>query len=216
VADPYRLSELGHRLPSGAHVIKAAEVEPIAAATRLLVDAEAEAARIRDAARVAYQEEKIRGYEEGLEQARIAAVGRLLSETRTLDEALARSQGELTKLVVHAVRKLIDGFSDIERAEAVVRGALKQMRKEKRIQLYVSSAHHAHFRDRIAGIIASLPEIDLVDVIEDSALEPPRVIVESSIGRVDGHFAERLEELEALLRRAVVTAEEPETIGAGP
>lgn len=208
MASPYRLTEFGHRLAAGAHVIKAADLEPLAEATRLVADAEREAERIREEARAAYREEKRRGYEEGLEEARVAAVGRLIAETRVLDEALAAAQHALTELVVHSVRKLIDGFSDVERAEAVVHGALKQMRKEKRIQLFVAPAHYAHFRDRIGAITASLPEIDLVDVIEDSGLEPPRVVVESSIGRVDGHFAERLADLEAVIRRVPAQAED--------
>ena len=212
----YRLTELGHRLAAGAHVIRKAEAEPIAEATRLLQDAEAEAERIREAARIAYQEGKKRGYEEGLEQARIASVSRLIAESKTLDDHLAGVERELVDVVVHAIRKLIDGFSDVERAEAVVRGALKQMRKEKRVQLSVAHAQYAHFRERIAGIASAFPEVDLVDVIEDAALDAPRVIVESSIGRVDGNFAERLDDLEMLLRRAATRADETETVGAGP
>ena len=212
----YRLNKLGFRLAAGAHVVRAAEAAPLDAAEALVQAAEREAESIRTEARRAYQEEKKRGYEEGLEQARLQAVGRILEESKVLDDSLHGLERELTGIVVHAVRKLIDGFSDEERAEAILRSALKQMRREKRIQLSVAPSQAQHFRDRIAGIVRDFPEVDLVDVVEDPALDPPRVLVESSVGRVDGHFAQRLDELEEILRRAAVAVTEDETAAGGP
>jgi type III secretion protein L len=211
----YRLKELGFRLSAGAHVLRGGEVEPLDAATALLKAAEQEAERIRQEARDAYAAEKIRGFEEGLEQARMQAVGRIVEESRVLDDALRDIDRDLTNLVIHAVRKLVDGFSDQDKAEAMVRAALKQMRREKRIQLAVAPSQIEHFRRSIGDIKASFPEIDLIDVVEDPSLDPPRIIVESPVGRVDGHFAQRIDELEAILRRsAVVIAEEDAAEGA--
>jgi type III secretion protein L len=199
----YRLKTLGYELAAGTHVVRAADFAPVDAATKIIEDAEAEAERIREEAREAFRQEKIRGWEEGLEQARMAAVGRMLEESKALDDSLKAIERDLTGVVVHSMRKLVDGFSDVEKAEAVVRSALKQMRREKRIQLAVAPSQFQHFRTVIADIVRGFPEIDLVDVVEDASLDAPRVIVESSIGRVDGNFGQRVEDVEIILRRSV-------------
>jgi type III secretion protein L len=79
---------------------------------------------------------------------------------------------------------------------------MKQMRREKVAELRVSSSLHEHFRARISAIASEFPEVRLVDVVEDSTLEPSRVILETSIGRVDGDIAQRLDDLETVIRSA--------------
>ena len=196
----YRLSELGYRLPAGAHVLAPEALAPLDEATRLLADAEAKAAAIVADAEAAHARECARGYEEGLARARLEALERLLQETDLLDQKLRAAERDLADLVAAGVRKLIDGFDDVARAEAVVRGALKQMRREKKAELRVSPAQVLHFRAAVGDIVKEFPEIDLVDVVEDPALAPPQVVVETSIGRVEGDFGRRLDELIDLIR----------------
>ncbi len=48
------------------------------------------------------------------------------------------SKASSPRLVLACVRKLVDGFDDRAKAEATVRSALKQMRREKRAELRVA------------------------------------------------------------------------------
>ncbi|MEJ1160535.1 type III secretion system stator protein SctL [Prosthecomicrobium sp. N25] len=209
----YRLNALGFALPAGTHVLGPAETGALNGAADLVAAAEAEAARIVEAARAAYEEEKARGRADGLAEAQLAAVDRLVEESRVLDEGLAAVERGLADLVVYCVRRLVDGFSANEQAEAVVRAALKQMRRAARAQVRVAPAQYAPVKAAVERMMANFPEMELIDVVEDAALDPPRVIVESAIGRVDGDLGARLHDMVAILTRArAVDAEE----GAGP
>ena len=196
----YRLSNLGFRLAAGAHVLKRDDFTAIEEATSLLADAEEKAAAIVRESEEAYEREKLRGYQDGLAEAGIESVERLLRESHVLDQNLARIERDLSRLVAGSVRKLIDGFDDETRAEAVVTAALKQMRREKRAELRVPIALYEHFRTRIGAITKEFPEIDLVDVVEDPGLAARQIVVETSIGRVDVDLSQRLDDLESAIR----------------
>ncbi|WP_187371582.1 type III secretion system stator protein SctL [Methylobacterium oryzihabitans] len=200
---PYRLSELGYRLPAGAHVLAPEALAPVEAATGLLREAEARAAGIVASAQAAYDEERRRGYADGLAQARLDAVERLLRESAALDAGLRDLEGELGRLVASCLRKLVAGFDDHARAEAAVRAALRQMRRERRPELRVAPAQFPAFKAGIAAIAAEFPEIEFVDVVEDAGLVPPQVVVEGRIGRVEADLDAALDDVEALIRGAV-------------
>jgi type III secretion protein L len=199
----YRLKELDFRLASGAHVLPKEAFEPVEAASALLERAREEAARIVEEARAEFQSERKRGYEEGLAQARLEAVGRLLEENNLLERKILGIERELTEVVVTCVRRLVDGFGDREKAENLVRAALRQMRREKKAELRVSPAQHAQMKASIGDIAKEFPELELVDVVEDATLVAPQVIVETSIGRVEGDLGRGMEEFEHVLRGVV-------------
>lgn len=206
MAGYYRLKDLGFTLASGAHVLSREAVEPVAAATALVDEAHRSAEQIVADARDAYEAEKRRGYEEGLALARLEAARMLLAETDLLDRKLAGAEAELTDVVVAAVRRLVQGFSDREKAEILVRAALKQMRREKKAELRVSHEQYSELRESIAGILQEFPEVELVDVVEDPTLVAPQVIVETSIGRVEGDIGRHLDELEAIVAGTIRSA----------
>jgi len=202
VVSYYRLNDLGFRLAAGAHVVSRAELGALEEATQLVEQAQAKAAEIVKQAQDAHRREMQRGYDEGRARAEIESVERLIAESRVLDRGLERVEKDVVKLVMECVRKIIDGFDEQARAEGIVRGALRKMRREKRVELRAPSGLHAFLRGRIDAIVKEFPEIDLIDVVEDSSLDPAQVIIETSIGRVDGNLSQRLEDLEAVIRSA--------------
>lgn len=198
----YRLKDFGFKLAAGGHVVPRSEFTPIEEANRLVTDAEATCHDMFAQAQRTYESEKQRGYEEGLQQAQLEAIRRVLAETAELNQGLLAVEHDLARLVAECVHKLVAGFDDVTRAEAVVGVALKQMRREKRAELRVPSALLSHFKMRIGSILREFPEVELVDVVEDRALGPTRIVLETSIGRVDGDIAQRLDDLETVIRSA--------------
>lgn len=198
----YRLKHFGFALPAGTHVMPRSEFAAVDESERLLKEAETTCEDIRQKAKQAYEDEKRCGYEDGLAEGRMESIERLLRESSELDRSLINIERDLARLVAECVRKIIMKFDDTTRAEAVVRAALTQMRRERRAELRVSTRLHAHFRTQIDVILKDFPEVELVDVVEDSTLEPDRIILETSIGRVDGNIAKRLDDLEAVIRSA--------------
>jgi type III secretion protein L len=202
----YRLRDFGFALAAGGYVVPRSEFTAIEEATALLEQAEATCAEIVEQARETYESEKRRGYEEGLASARVEVISQLLRESSELDRGLRAVERDLAAIVAECVHKLLLGVDDAIRAEAVVRAALRQMRREKRAELRVPSALYPHFKERIDDILKEFPEVELVDVVEDRALEPTRVIFETAIGRVDGNIAQRLDDLENEIRSACARA----------
>ena len=195
----YRLKDIGVRLAAGSHFVPASEFAVVEEANRILEAAEERAAAIVEDARHIYVEEKARGYEDGRRDAQLESVQRLLSEQRALDAALNGIERDLARLVETCVRKLIHSFDDSARAESVVRQALAKMRREKRVELRAPSSVYPFLRGSIDRIRADYPEVELIDVVEDDSLSPDQIIVETSIGRVDGNLGQRLEELSLIL-----------------
>jgi type III secretion protein L len=198
----YRLNELGFKLSAGAHIIRRSEFAALEEANEIISDAEATAAQIGQEAKEAYDAEKQRGYEDGLVEARIHSVGQLLHENHQLDQGLLGIERDLSRLVSSCIRKFIGGFDNAARAEALVKAAMKQMRREKLAELKVPTELYPYFRERITAIVNEFPEVQLIDVIEDPSLDPSRIILETNIGRVDGNIVQRLDDLEAVIRSA--------------
>jgi type III secretion protein L len=199
----FALKPLGFQLAAGTLVVKAEAFAPVEEGERLIAAAQERAAEIIAEAEDAYRREHARGFEEGVQAASLAAVERLLKETRALDDAIHVLERDLADVVVLCVRKLIEGYDERAKAEAILHGALKQMRRERRPVLRVSSAQYDHFRERVGSIVNDYPEVEFIDVVEDPSLAAPQIVVESSIGRVDGNLGARLEELADLISRAV-------------
>lgn len=209
----YRLSELGYALAPGPQLLAPEAVEPVAAATGLLREAEARAAAIVRAAEDAYARRSDEGYADGLARAKLAAVERLLEESAALDAGLRATEAEMARIVAACLRKLVDDYDDQARIQATVRGALRQMRREQRSELRVSSAQFAAVKAGIDRIVAEFPDVELVDVVEDAALVPPQIVLESPVGRVEVEFGMSLAALEAVIR-SVAAAEPPASADA--
>ena len=207
----YQLNPLGFKLAAGAHVLPAETMSPVSQAQLLVEAAQARAGQTAVEAATAFEAERQRGFRQGSEEAVLAATERLLLENQTLDQGLAQTERDLARLVASCVRKLVDGFDDIERVSAIVRSALKQMRQEKRAQVRVAPALAARLKAASAAIAKEFPEIEMIDIVADPALEATHVIVETSIGRVDGDIGKRLDELE----RVVLLAQTAQDIPTG-
>lgn len=199
----YRLRELGFRLASGAHILPREVVEPIAVATELVDEARRMADGIVADAQRVHGEEKERGYSDGLAMANLAAVERLLEENRALELKLQAFEDDLSEIVVTCVRRLVDDFDDERKALSLVRASLRQMRRQKKAEVRVAISQYAQMREAVAGLRSEFPELDLVDVVAEEALIAPNVIVETSLGRVEGNVGRALDDLaEAISRTA--------------
>lgn len=200
LSDLNRIEELGFRLSEGVQVLTPEAFAPVAEATRLVDDARAQAQAIVRDAEDAREEERRRGFAEGLAQGRLEAIEQALGEARALDAHLEALEQGIADIVMVSVRKLIDGYDDAQRAEAVVRGALKQMRREKKAELRVAPEHYPRLRGTVDGILKDFPGFELIEVIEDATLSGSSVIVDTGIGRVEGDIGSRLDELDTIIR----------------
>ncbi len=202
----YRLNNLGFRLEAGAHIISRDAFSVLDAANDLVATAEAERLEILEQAKSAYEEERRKGYAHGMEEARIEAMRTLLHDTVELDKGLHAVERDLVRVVSECVRKIIASFDDTQIAEEIVRASLQQMRREPSAELRVSSHLYGYFRARVSEILKEFPEVELLDVILDSALQADQIVLETSIGRVEIITSERIDDILSIVQSVHVKA----------
>jgi type III secretion protein L len=165
-------------------------------AQQLLAQARQEAERIRAEAVQAYEDEKQRGYEEGVAMARMDEAERLIENaTRTVDY-FAGIEQKIVALVMNAVRRIMADFDDTTRVLAVVQSGLSVMRNQKQLTLRLSPEHAATVRDRAQHLLERFPGVGMMDIVPDSRLKGDAAILESEMGVVEASVDLQLKAIE--------------------
>lgn len=200
---PYRLKQLGLDLPAGSHILPPEQARQLHDATELLDAAREEAARLVEKATTVYEAEKARGYAEGLRRAGEEAARQLVRETELLQVRLEALEAELADVVVDCVRAIMRDFDDRSVAFSLVRAALEKMRREKSLHLRVPPSLIKEVRAEIGLLRSEFAGIETIDVVVDQSLVPPRMILESGIGRIDLDVGQGIERLRSVLKSAL-------------
>lgn len=174
------------RLPDpSARVIPAADYAVWREATSLIEAAEADAAAIRAAAREAHEQERKRGYEEGLEAARMEAAEQMIANVSSTIDYYEKVEGRMIELVLQAMRRIVADYDDRERVTTVVCGALSAVRNQKQVTLRVAPDKVDLLKQSTDELLASFPGIGYVDIVADGRLSGDACIVETEIGIVE-------------------------------
>lgn len=174
------------RLPDpSARVIPAADYAVWREATSLIEAAEADAAAIRAAAREAHEQERKRGYEEGLEAARMEAAEQMIANVGSTIDYYEKVEGRMIELVLQAMRRIVADYDDRKRVTTVVCGALSAVRNQKQVTLRVAPDKVDLLKQSTDELLASFPGIGYVDIVADGRLSGDACIVETEIGIVE-------------------------------
>ena len=154
------LKKNSFELHSPTRLVKAEEAAAVRRAQEMLADAEAEAARIRGSAQEAYDAEKQRGYEQGLEEGKAAIVAKKLE---LLDESVAfmeSVEGKMVEVVMTALKKCVMEIGDEEMVVQIVRKVMNAVvRNQRRITLKVAPEMVSVVRGRLNEILADYPPV---------------------------------------------------------
>jgi len=198
----YRLRELGFSLAAGSHILSPSAAEELHEATSVLEAAEQHASRLKQEAEVAYDIQKARGHAEGRLVAEEQAAARLIDETHLLARRLGSLEAELVDVVIECVRQILHEYDGRDLAQSLVRSALQRMRSERTVQLRVPPSRIKDIRASTDQLLQEFAEIELIDVVADDRLEPPRLVVESAVGRIDLDLEQGVERLRSIFQNA--------------
>ncbi len=183
-------------------LVKASEAASVLEARQLIAAAEEEAARIREAARVAFEEERKRGYEKGLEDGKAAIVAKKLE---LLDESVAfmeAVEGKMVDIVMQALKKCVMEIGDRELVVQIVRKVMNAVvRNQRSITLKVAPEMVEVVRGRLGEIMKEYPLLDEIDVLEDSRLSGASCMIETEAGIADASVDTQLAAIETSLRK---------------
>lgn len=189
-------------LSSSARLVKAADVQTVCDAQAVIEAAEAEAARLREAAKAAFEDERRRGYAKGLADVQEEVSRRKLLLAEESAAFMESVEGKMGDIVMKALRKCVDEIGDRELVVQVVRKVIRAVvRNQRQITLRVAPEMVETVRSRMNDILADFPHLDEVDVQEDSRMKGTACAVETAAGLADASVETQLAAVEESIRR---------------
>ena len=175
-------------LASDRRLVKAADVAIAKSAAEIVADAEAEARRIRDKAKAAFEEERKRGYEKGLQDGKLEIAMQKLEQ---VDQSVAFMESSFVvevgdkEMVVNIVRKTMNAV----------------IRTQRHVTLKVAPEMAQVVKDRVAALRKDYPTVESFDVVEDERLKGPACILETEAGVADASVESQFAAIERSLKR---------------
>ena len=203
-------------LQSDRRLVKASEVATVRTAEEIIAAAESDAARIREEARVAFEEEKKRGYDKGLQDGKMEIA---MQKLDLVDQSVAfmeNVEGKMADIVMKALRSCVVEIGDKEMVVNIVRKTMAAViRTQRHITLKVAPEMVAVVKERIAALRADYPTIETLDVVEDSRLKGPACVLETEAGVADASVETQLAAIRRSLDRHVSSGHESAQVAEG-
>lgn len=190
---PQRRLVLG--IDPACKVVRADELREMRAAHEVIALANAQADAILQEAREEFEAERVRGFEQGKEEARLEQAELMIENVSRTVDYFSKVEGRMVDLVMQAVRKIVDDFDEKERVLITVRSVLSVVRNQKHMTLRLNPQQVQTVQGRVNEILAAYPGVGYVDIVADSRLKADACILESDIGLVEASMEGQLEAL---------------------
>ena len=191
-------------LQSDRRLVKASEVATVRTAEEIIAAAESDAARIREEAKVAFEEEKKRGYDKGLQDGKMEIA---MQKLDLLDSSVAFMEGveqKMADVVMKALKSFVVEVGDREMVVNIVRKTLNAViRTQRHVTLKVAPEMVGVVKERVAAFRQDYPTVETFDVIEDSRLKGSACILETEAGVADASVETQLAAIEKSLQRHI-------------
>ncbi|MFC4160048.1 HrpE/YscL family type III secretion apparatus protein [Chitinimonas lacunae] len=189
------------RLDPGRKIVKAADYQAWRDSQGLLAAARDEAATIVAGAQAGYDAECRRGYEDGLEEAKLETAERMIETVGRTVDYFAKVENRMIELVMEAIRKIVADFDDRERVRVVVRNALSVVRNQKQVTLRIAPDQVETVKAALNELLAEYPGLGYLDIVADPRLAADACILESEIGLVEASVSGQIDAIEKAFAR---------------
>ena len=191
-------------LQSDRRVVKATDVATVRSATEIFSAAEAEAARIREEAKAAFEAEKQRGYEKGISDGKMEMA---LQKLDQVDSSVAFMEGveeKMAEVVMKALRTCVVEIGDREMVVQIVRKTMAAViRTQRTVTLKVAPELVETVRARVSELTTTFPTIETFDVVEDPRLKGAACVLETEAGVADASVETQLAAIEKSLKKHI-------------
>jgi type III secretion protein L len=189
-------------LVSDRRLVKAADVATVRTVEEVIAAAEADAARIREEAKAAFEEEKKRGYEKGLKDGKLEIAMQKLEQ---LDQSVAFMESvevKMADVVMKALKSCVMEIGDKEMVVNIVRKTMNAViRTQRHVTLKVAPEMVSAVKERVEALRMEYPTVETFDVVEDPRLKGPACILETEAGVADASVETQLEAIERSMAR---------------
>jgi len=191
-------------LQSDNRVVKASDVATVRSAAEIVADAEAEAARIRAEAKAAFEAEKKRGYEEGIQNGKMEMAMLKLDQVDSSVAFMENVEAKMVDVVMKALKSFVVEVGDREMVVQIVRKTMSAViRTQRTVTLKVPPELAETVRARVSELRAAFPTIETFDVVEDPRLKGVACILETEAGVADASVDTQLAAIEKSIKKHI-------------
>ncbi len=191
-------------LASDRRVVKATDVGTVRAAADILAAAEAEAARIREEAKAAFEAERQRGYAQGVAEGKMEIAAQKLDLVDASVSFMEGVEEKMADVVMKALRSFVVDVGDRKMVVQIVRKTMAAViRTQKQIVLKVAPEMVATVTARVAEFRTAYPIIETLDVVADARLSGAACVLETEAGVADASVETQLAAIEKSLKRHI-------------
>ncbi len=196
------VNENDFKIESASRLVKARDVAAVRSAEEIIAAARAEAARLKSAAQDAFEAERRRGFERGLEEGRAKVVADKLDFAYESAAYMAKVEEKLADVVVKALWKCVSQIGDRNLIVEIIRKLMKAViHNQRHVILKVAPDMVQDVRARLDEVLADYPALEHVDVEEDSRLKGAAAIIETEAGIADASIETQLAAIEGSIRK---------------
>lgn len=184
-------------------IVKAKDYGILLKAKETIAFAQKKAEEIIEAAKQAYEDEKKRGFEEGMAKGN-AKISELMIDT--IDKSVQNFEefeNDVIKVVIDSVRKVIGDLDKNELISKIVRNALDNVRNQKKVTLIVNPSDAENIKDQIDNLLKEYPSINYIETAADPRVKAGGCKLETEMGVVDASIEVQIEAIKNSLTRAI-------------
>ena len=191
-------------LQSDRRVVKATDVATVRSAVEIIAAAEAEAARIREEAKAAFEAEKRRGYEKGLDDGKMEIAMLKLDQVESSVAFMENVEEKMAEIVMKALKTCVTEIGDREMVVQIVRKTMNAViRTQKHVTLKVAADMVETVRARVSELTTDFPTVETFDVVEDPRLKGAACVLETEAGVADASVETQLAAIEKSRRKHI-------------
>ena len=191
-------------LQSDRRVVKAADVATVRSAAEIVAAAEAQAAQIREDAKVAYEEERKKGYDKGIADGKTEIAMQKLDLVDSSVAFMENVEEKMSDIVMKALKSCVAEIGDREMVIQIVRKTMAAViRTQRQVTLKVAPELVETVRARVSELTATFPTIETFDVVEDPRLKGSSCVLETEAGVADASVDSQLAAIERSLKKHI-------------
>ncbi len=185
MAAPVILNNIQLDLDPSCRILKAEDYVVYLEAQEIITAAQQEAETIVAKAHQTYEQEKRRGYQEGLDEIKLEQADHILKVVSRTINYLSDIEDTLANILLGGMKKIIGEFDQKELAVSLVKNALQHVRNEKHVTIRIPPAQYEAVQEQLNTILSGYKGVGFIDLVADPRLAAGDCIMESEIGVVD-------------------------------
>ncbi|MDP0560996.1 MAG: HrpE/YscL family type III secretion apparatus protein [Candidatus Endonucleobacter sp. (ex Gigantidas childressi)] len=185
MATPFLLTASNLCVDPACKMLKGNDYLTYLEAKKVIEQGSAQAVDIAEKAKVAFQQEKKKGYLAGLEESQFEQAEQILTVVSRTINYLAGIEKSMVDILLTGVKKIIGDFDQEEVAVSLVKSALQHVRNEKQVTIRVPQSQYSMIKGRVSEILEEYAGVGFIDLVADERLTMGDCIMESEIGLVE-------------------------------